>query len=465
MQAWDSVRRIIAIIAGTQSGKTVYGPWWLLREIQSRGPGEYAVVSPTYAVMYRKLHQTFMEVFEPLGRYIGSPIPRFIVSREGAARLFGDPGASCVIFFCYAENSNSLESMTLKGVLADECGQEEFKRESWEALQRRCLRYQARICIGTTPYNWGWLKTDVYDRWLAGSERIDVINFETTMNPSIDQAEYDEAQATLPSWKFDMMYRGKFTRPAGQIYDCFEKGINTCKRFLIPRHWMRIKGTDFGDINTASVFAAIRPEDGKVFIYRSYHDACDSTDDTVAEWRKDLMYFESDHSVFSEDQPLKMTLDYGGAPSEDEWRARYAESGWPINKPPYADVQSGINRVYGLLKTGRLVIFDDLEKLISEIETYSREINEAGEPIQDKILNKARYHRADSVRYLANSVWTDYIPEQAKRGANGPAGKNYSHYQQDNPDIMSEDIDESVQNRITTLKRDVSWRNNGKKRS
>ena len=44
---WDSERRFVFIIAGTQSGKTTFGPWWLKREIDKRGPGDYLAVTAT----------------------------------------------------------------------------------------------------------------------------------------------------------------------------------------------------------------------------------------------------------------------------------------------------------------------------------------------------------------------------------------------------------------------------------
>ena len=46
--AWDSGKRFILLLAGTQGGKTTFGPLWLWREIQQRGPGDYLVVTPTY---------------------------------------------------------------------------------------------------------------------------------------------------------------------------------------------------------------------------------------------------------------------------------------------------------------------------------------------------------------------------------------------------------------------------------
>ena len=42
-KAWDSVRRFIFIIAGTQSGKTSFEPLWLDREIQRKLEGRMYV--------------------------------------------------------------------------------------------------------------------------------------------------------------------------------------------------------------------------------------------------------------------------------------------------------------------------------------------------------------------------------------------------------------------------------------
>jgi hypothetical protein len=47
MRAWKSAKRFVVVLAGTQSGKTSFGPIWLLNEIQNRGPGDYMVVTPT----------------------------------------------------------------------------------------------------------------------------------------------------------------------------------------------------------------------------------------------------------------------------------------------------------------------------------------------------------------------------------------------------------------------------------
>src|SRR6476659_540675 len=91
-KAMNSKRRIVAVVAGTQGGKTSFLPIWLWREIQRRGPGDYAFVSPNYTLMEARALPEFRRLFEDilaLGTYTASPIRRFTFSRSGAKRTLG----------------------------------------------------------------------------------------------------------------------------------------------------------------------------------------------------------------------------------------------------------------------------------------------------------------------------------------------------------------------------------------
>jgi phage terminase large subunit-like protein len=155
-RAWESTARFIAVLAGTQSGKTVFGPHWLLREIKERGPGDYMIVSPTFPLLELKALVEFKRLFIDhlrLGTYVANPIRRFVFSEEGMRATH--PGwvkgmAKTQVFFGYADNPDSLESATLKGVWCDEAGQKAFKLGSYEALRRRTSLYQGRILFTTT---------------------------------------------------------------------------------------------------------------------------------------------------------------------------------------------------------------------------------------------------------------------------------------------------------------------------
>ena len=54
-RALDSKERFTFIIAGFQSGKTSFGPYWLYREIERCGDGDYLAVTATYDLFKLKM--------------------------------------------------------------------------------------------------------------------------------------------------------------------------------------------------------------------------------------------------------------------------------------------------------------------------------------------------------------------------------------------------------------------------
>lgn len=276
-KAWQSQRRFILVLAGTQGGKTSFGPLWLYREVQRRGPGDYLVVAPSFPLLELKLRPEFMRLFDRqlrLGAYTGSPTKKFVFSESGARKTFGDrydPDIPTQIFFGHAQDPDSLESATAKAAWLDEAGQKKFKRGSWEAILRRLSIHMGRVLVTTTPYGaFGWLKTELHDRAKHGDPTVELVNFESRMNPSFPMAEWERAKATLPEWKFNLMYRGLLSRPAGMIYDVFDEEKHVVEPFEIPRDWPRYLGLDFGGVNTAGTKWAKDPKSGLLYCYAEY---------------------------------------------------------------------------------------------------------------------------------------------------------------------------------------------------
>lgn len=381
-QAWASTKRFPLVLAGTQSGKTAFGPCWLHREIQRCGPGDYLCVSPTYPLMNLKMLNEFQSLFRlrlKLGEY------------KASDRVFTYHDESVKVFFGHAGDSESLESGTIKAAWLDEAGQNKFRLASWEAIQRRLSINQGRALLTTTPYNLGWLKQRLFDPWEASGRNhpdIDVIGFESIANPAFPRAEYERARRELPGWKFDLFYRARFTRPAGMIYDVFETAKHTRPRFTIPSGWPRFLGLDFGGVNTAGLFFAEEPGSGKLYAYREYH----AGGRTAAQHVVELLKGEPEIPVCA-----------GGAGSEQQWRDEFAAAGLPVCEPDVSEVEVGINRVYGQIASGKLLVFDDLVGLLDELGSYSREVDDMGEPTE-KIEDKSSYHRLDAVRYIVSSV-------------------------------------------------------------
>jgi hypothetical protein len=433
-RAWHSRARFVAVIAGTQGGKTSFGPHWLYREIQRCGPGDYIVATPTFALLEKKALPEFLKLFSrwlKLGRYVASPVRKFTFSEDGARRTFGryDPEKPTVVFFGYAEDPESLESATARAAWLDEPGQKKFKVASWEALLRRLslaggippheLRHPSmpemdgtpagRALLTTTPYDLGWLKQQVHDRYRRvgtdseqrGDRDYEVVRFDSTENPQFSAEEFDRARRDLPRWKFDLFYRGIFTRPAGLIYDSFldeyaPRG-HKVPRFALPPQWPRYLGLDFGGVNTAGTFYAEDPATvakdragrplpgtGKLYLYRTYK----AGGRTAAQHAAALLRGEPGIPVC-----------VGGSRSEGQWRKEFAAGGLPVREPPIKDVEVGIDRVYAAHAASQILVFEDLSEYLEQKTTYSRVVDERGEPTE-KIEDKETFHLLDAERYV-----------------------------------------------------------------
>lgn len=401
-RAWRSDRRFVFMLAGTQGGKTAYGPIWLHREIQLCGPGDYLAVTSTFPLLKLKMLPEFLRLFQHT-LYLGEwkAVDKVFEFHDGRTR----------VIFGSATNAESLESATAKAAWLDEIGQGQFRLESWEAIQRRLSLHQGRVLGGTTIYNLGWLKQQIYDRWRNGDKDYHVIQFHSTANPAFPRAEYERAKRTLPSWKFNMMYGGEYDRPAGLIYSDYfdtyrEQGGHLVKPFEIPAEWPRHVGIDFGAVNTALVWLAHDPKANVYYAYRESLEGGKSTREHV----KDALEIASG---------VNMRTWHGGSKSEVQQRIDWQEAGIYAQEPPVSDVESGIDKVVELFKTFRLFVFDSLTGLRDELGTYSRVMDDSGQPTE-KIQDKERFHRGDALRYVALGV-SDGIPAWWLTSAKGAA--------------------------------------------
>lgn len=395
-KVWQSKKRFIVVLAGTQGGKTSFGPHWFYREIQQRGAGDYMIVTPTFTLLEKKALPEFLHLFADLlrlGSYHTSKRV-FTFSKSGAFNTFGEvPETPTRVMFGYAANPDSLESATAKGAWLDECGQKDFKQEAYEAILRRLSLHQGRVLFTTTVYYLNWIKPLLYDPWERSGRNhpeIDVISFASITNPKFPKAEFERARRNLPDWKFRMFYLGEFTKLAGLIYDCFEWAKNVCKRFDVPDDWVRWFGLDFGGVNTVCVCLAEHPENGRFYLYRVYKQPRETA--------------EHHAQNIKEGEPVERITAVGGAGSEDQWRMEFTAGGLPVRKPSISDVEVGIDRVYGAIKAGLLVVFDDLLDFLTEIGNYSRVVDGDGNPTP-AIQDKSTFHLMDGLRYVGSLVF------------------------------------------------------------
>ncbi len=380
LRAWDSKARFVVITAGAQSGKTCFLPVWLDNEWQRCGRGDYLAVSATYPLLSMKLLPELKRHFCDL---------RGVAEYKEGRNTFELSDGSRIIC-ASATNPEAIESATAKAAVLDECGQKQFRREAWEGVQRRLAINQGRALLASTVYNLGWLKTDVVDRAVAGDKDYAHIQFDSTENPAFPRDEFERAKRTLPSWKFDMQYRGLFTKPAGMIYDSFDPRVCKIKRFDLPKDWPRYVGMDFGPVHTAAMFYAMDNRTGYLYAYREYLDG----GKTAALHAHTLL-------ELSKGEPIIQRA--GGSHTEDGWREAFSVAGWPVAEPNINAVDVGIQRVYGWHKTNKLMVFDDLHGYLDQKSRYSRELDQNYNPT-DKIEDKADFHYMDCERYIVSNL-------------------------------------------------------------
>jgi len=404
-RAWDSQARIVAMLAGTQSGKTVFAPPWLHREIQRQGEGDYLAGTANYDLLKLKLLPELLSYFEQeagIGRYWAQDrvleIAENLEPGRFTAKTKDDPMWARIIIRS-AESAIGFESGTIKGACLDEADAPEVKRIIWEALQRRTAIHQGRILLATTLYRWGWLKNEVYDRWKAGDKDYDVIQFDSIENPAFPRAEYERAKRTLPSWKFRLFYQGQYEKPAGLIYDSFNEDVCKVRGFPLPVTWPRYVGHDFGGANPAAMFYAQDPATGYFYAYEEYLPGVGRSTAEHVEKFKEMT------------KGMIVLKRAGGSHQEDEIRQGYTAHGWPIAEPKIRDVKAGIDRVYALHKLNKLFVFDDLEEYLREKQSYSYKLADNYNPTEE-IENKSSFHLLDAERYILS----DFTPETVVTG-------------------------------------------------
>ena len=405
--------RIVAIICGAQWGKTCYGPHWLYdRIMETRVEGEfndYLAVTATYPLLDKKMLPEFLLVFEEilkLGTYKDAKKAFYFKGDEKTRVIFGS-----------ATNPDSIESATARAAWMDEAGQSQFRRGAWEAIRRRLTLNQGRVLITSTPYNLGWLKTEIHDRAKSGDNDIELIQSPSITNPAFKVEEFERERGLLPAWKFDMFYRGIYSTPAGLIYDSFNEAVCKIKRFEIPKDWPVYSGHDFGGANPAAMFyAQVRlplPSGAPAYLrygdFVAFEEYLPGSGKSTAQHVDAFREITKDRAVYER---------RGGAHQEDEIRQGYTAHGWAISEPKLRYVEAQIDRVYALHKLNKIFVFDDLVNYLDEKQSYSRRLDENNKTT-DEIESKSSYHLMDAERYILS----DFTPETEVTGESTPVWK------------------------------------------
>lgn len=387
----DYRARTLAAIAGTGGGKTQLGYWWLyLRMLKYPGYG-WLVAEPTFNMLAKILlnssdpnRPTLEQWFRRVGWH-----PNYKAVDKILETDYGK------IYLASADNPDSMQGAAVKGAWLDEGGMMSLIAHQ-TALQRVSL-FDGQELITTTPYNRGWLKTEIADK--ADGDYIHVEKWKSIANPAFPKHVYEEMRSgpnAMQRYRFRMMYDAEFERPTGMIYGNFNADKCVIEPFNIPKAWPRYVGIDYGPVHTAVLWFAKTPNKykgwpaGTYFAYREY-----------LEGNKSIKQHAKDLNALGKGEDIVRKTGSAVA-AERQWRREYSEAGFYVQECSINDVEVGIDRVYALHAHDGIVYFNTMTHTLSQKEDYSRKLDASQEPT-DAIDKKAEYHFMDAERYLVAS--------------------------------------------------------------
>ncbi len=397
----DFESSVLAAIAGTGGGKTMLGYWWLHSRMEAYPGNTWGVAEPTYKMLSRVLLESSDPNRPSLEQYfkmVGHHPDYHAVD----AIMYTDFGK---IYLGSADRPESMQGAAVKGYWLDEAGQ--MRLLAHETAHQRCSMMSGQELLTTTPYDLGWLLTNIKN---MSDKGIHVETWRSIDRPGFPRESYETARQLLPPWRFRMLYDAEFERPAGVIYHMFDESVCVIDRFPIPKNWLVYVGHDFGPDNPAALFYAQDPATGQFYLFAEYLPGSGvAVNQRVEAFNKIIMLPGEE----GKDNPKRYNVlkRVGGSHTEEENRQAYNAHGWVISEPKINHVEPQIDKVIGMHQLNKIMVFRDMEHYLDEKRTFSRELDVENRPTE-KIKDGARFHLMSCERYLIS----DFTPETVVRG-------------------------------------------------
>ncbi|MDB4726493.1 terminase family protein [bacterium] len=382
----------LGLIGGTGVGKTFFLPTFLFTKMVAKPGRQWIVSAPTIPTLKKNPIRYTTEFFDQY------QIPYTYNKNE--LTITTEIG---VIYFISAETPDAMQGIHAAGIIGDEAGL--YSKLWWDtAVQRASLHKGTFILLLTTPYTMNWLKTSFYDLFMAGDKdyflaTVPIRDKKTNRivgrrmpwsgdNPYYNTKGIKRAFKTLPDWKFKMLYCAMFTRPAGLVFDTYEK----CDPFDIPDDWYKYIGLDFGFNHPCGIiWIAKCPDTGVTYVYKEYKEVGKTTADLY-------MKIKEDEAICYADPAAAGTI------------ADLQAMGLDIRKG-LKDRKAGVLSLLAAFRTGELKVFSNLSRLIDELQTYHYLVDKQGDiteemcKVNDDLIDPLRYaHFTSSVEDIGLEV-------------------------------------------------------------
>lgn len=385
-QAFNSPARIIAFVAGIQSGKSLCGAAWMARQV-AMYDGEdvnFILASPNYKILNQS----------------AGPILRKFMIGAGKYRKMDD---------CYELNGgghlwcrsmtdpNSCEGLSkVAGIWIDEAGLLSYL--AWSNLLGRAAFLQCPIYISTTPYRLNWLY-DMYQEWHKGErDDCEFIVCRSIDNPYFPDEEVARQKRILTPQLFAMKFEGTFSRPGGLVFQDFSPETHRIEQHIINRTEYQVYcGCDIGfNDPSALVVIAVHRNGRDIILVDEYYKAGLTVMDRIDVMKR----FQTQYGVST------FIVDSAEA-GEIEVMKRAKLPAIGVKKGA-GSLFDGITKMQQVIREFKLKVMDGrCPNVRDEFNTYSYRENKEGALSDD--IEDNHNHAMDAIRYVIMTVWASFL--------------------------------------------------------
>lgn len=403
-----------AAICGSQSGKTTVGAVWAGLRIQEQlmesKPKPGLIGAPTYKVMRQSTLQKFFEQFPNLQQYHKRQeavieIPYH--DKKGNLQIYP-------IFIRSFDRPLGVEGMSPGWAWLDEFGQ--CDQLAWTVVKTRMTVTGGKIFITTTPYNMGFLYTDVYEPVKQGIEKrmslftwsaFDLADFFDLLAKkeggekskefkikaeSIRTHLLNEKRALHPA-EFKKRYMGEFAKKTGLVYNLDETAY-------IPRETRRwdkvIGGIDWGYHNPGVGVYAL--EGDTWYVIGEWGGTKNTTDEIIDACKELQEEFGVSRWYADSANPEKIKqANRGTGLYVVPFKKKRREINGMSRGTTRSSIEYGISYINQFINEHRFKVFEDLIYHRHEFESYS--FPDEPKPGHEDIPEKGNDHFMDAMRY------------------------------------------------------------------
>jgi len=357
------------VCAGKQSGKTFLGVYWAGSKLHEFPKGVGLILAPTYKILQSSTLRKFFSEFPPYKKYYKEQKQEIVFSPD------------LTVFCRSADNPLSFEGITANWIWADEIGM--FSRLAWITMRGRVAMTGGQVLGTTTAYNLGWLYKDYYIPWRDGLDKsLSFFEWESVANPKFPKIFFEQERMRLSKEEFDRMYRGKFTKMTGLVYDLKPSQIIPPDPKIINGADKIIYGIDWGFKNPAAILV-LAHYNFDWYVIDEWKSAGKTTKEIIQQLKDFIQKYRKGS--------------YYPDPAEPD-RILEMEMEGLISGKVSKNIRAGVSHVNQFIKSNHLFVFNTCSFFLDEINTYHYPSDDSAElPV------KTNDHLMDCLRYALYS--------------------------------------------------------------